>query len=326
MLRLEAILQPRLSVPITSSVTGMVKRVEADLGDTVKQGQLLVELEAPELADDLEEARAVAELEGARLGQVESRLGKEGSSGTTQADRHVALAQLKVAQVRLHKLKKRMEAYRLTSPIDGVISKRVAHVGELVRAETAMELLTVSDLSRLRADVFVSQDDVRELDTAVRVVFRSVSKSAAETTGKIMRKAVDLDGLGMRRTVLEFDNASQKFGPGQKGTVTIELADRKGVLSIPVRAIVNGAGNGQATCYRVVDGRALLTYIKLGLWGYEATREALASGSDAAKPKRKIVEISEVLRVEVVEGLKEGDRVLSNPGQIKDGQAIETSR
>jgi RND family efflux transporter MFP subunit len=326
MIRHETMLDAHQSVAITSSVSGTVKRVLADLGDHVKKGQLLVELEAPELADDIEEARAMVELETARLRQVESRLGKGGASATTEADHQLAVAQLKVAQVRLRKLENRMAAFRLTSPIDGVISRRTAHVGENVRAESGNELLVVADLTRMRAEIFVGEDEIRELDKAARVVFRSESKSEQETTGKVVRKAVGKEGTGDVRAILEFENASNRFRPGQKGMVTIELPVRSAVITIPIQAIAREDGNGHAWCFRVVEGRAVLTDIKLGLAGHEATREQFTDGQNASGPRLKVVVVSEVRRVEVVDGLSEGDRVLWNTGQIKDGQKVEISK
>jgi RND family efflux transporter MFP subunit len=326
LIRADATLEPRQSVAISSSVSGTIKQVLVDLGDRVKKGKLLLEIDAPELADDLEEARALVALEEARVRQVESHIGKKGETATTEADRQLAVAQLKVAQVRLHKLENRMAAYRLTSPLDGVVSRRNAHVGEVVRGDSGMELLNVSDLSRLQADAFVSEDDIRQLDQVARVVFRSEGRTERETTGRVVRKAVNKEATGDLGIVLEFENSEDRIRPGQKGVVTMEFAARTGVLAIPVQAIFRERDNGTAECYRVVDGRAVRTEIKLGDSGHEATRVTFAEGANAAAPRLKHVEVFEGARVEVRDGLKEGDRVLWNPGQMKEGQRVDPLR
>jgi RND family efflux transporter MFP subunit len=100
---------------------------------------------------------------------------------------------------------------------------------------------------------------------------------------------------------IDLPNVDGRLRPGQYGSVEIKLETRENVLTVPSSAILARNADGMATCLRAVSGRAVRTRIKLGL--------------------------DDGRRVEVLEGLKEGDIIIANPDvRMPDGQAITIRR
>ena len=99
------------------------------------------------------------------------------------------------------------------------------------------------------------------------------------------------------RAEIDLANVDGRLRPGQFGRVTITLLDLHNILTIPSSGLIDQTGGGEAVCYRIIDGRAKRTRIKVGVGNGD--------------------------HVEVREGLKEGDSVIVDPSQgLTDGQPI----
>jgi RND family efflux transporter MFP subunit len=144
---------------VKARTTGMVARILHDVGDAVKVGALLAELDDPEGLAEVKLAEA--ELALAVASQKEFLATKGGKVGSSPAKEQLAKleAQLKVAEARLELAKVRADARRVRSPTDGVVGRRSTDVGNYVRkAET--NLFTVLDVSHMRAVAEVPELDI----------------------------------------------------------------------------------------------------------------------------------------------------------------------
>jgi RND family efflux transporter MFP subunit len=211
-----------------------------------------------------------------------------------EADRRVAHADAR-------KLAAGVEATRIVAPLDGIVTQRGYHVGEFVRAGEggSQPLFRIINTAKIRVIVEVPDSDAPFLDPGDRASVRFDATRNREYSGTVARTAFAEDPRTQTlRAEIDLDNTDGSLRAGQWGRVTIFLEDRGAVLSVPLSALVARQPDGPAECYRVVDGRAVRTRIRI-------------RGSDGA-------------RYEVVEGLKEGDTVITNPSNdLKDGQLIE---
>jgi RND family efflux transporter MFP subunit len=374
------------SVEVYPKVSGELKSLAVDIGDPVKAGQVLAEIDAPALRGELVRAQAVVSQAKARLARVESAvrvagaalatehakaaaaeaglkqaeaavpvrqvardrmqaLARSGAATQIQADEAdqrleaaaaavtAAKSQLSVAQAGSRGAEARLEAARadvaearaeldvsladqhkadllvgitrVTAPLDGFVTRRAYHVGDFVRSPTeggSVPLLSIVQTGKIRVVVHVPDRDAPLLDKGDPITLHIDALPGREFRGTIARTAYAEDPISRAlRAEIDLDNADGRLRPGQHGRVAIQLESRPGVLAIPSTAVLGPgySASGALSCYRVVDGRALRTPIQVGdEWG--------AGG-----------------RVEVVAGLKEGDAVVANWRQIRQGGELQ---
>src|SRR5664279_3682668 len=222
--------QPFLLVSLHARVPGYVEKVLVDRGSAVKQGQLLVELSAPEMAARIAEAESrVHAAESDRL-QAEAQLAAAQSTADklkkaaetpgvisgnelTQAEKQVDAVRALVASrqqevaaaesaVRAQKL---VEDYlHITAPFDGVVTDRLIHPGALVGPGADAVLLVIQQLSHLRLTVAVPEQDIGGIVTGAKVEFKVPAFPERTYAGTVARVAHALD-LKTRTMPVELD-------------------------------------------------------------------------------------------------------------------------
>ena len=160
-----------------------------------------------------------------------------------------------------------------------------------------MPLLTLIQTGKVKVIVDVPDLDAPYLDKGDRAIVKIDALGDELTRGR-SRTALAQDPVARTvRAEIDLKNEDGRLRPGQHGRVTIDLQDRRDVLSIPASALIERSPDGAAACYRIVDGHAVKVRIKIGE----------ENGN----------------RVEVVDGMKEGDSVIADPvPDIRDGQPI----
>ncbi|KPX17304.1 Rnd efflux pump, membrane fusion protein, czcb subfamily [Pseudomonas syringae pv. delphinii] len=251
--------------PLYARVSGYLKRWDTDIGSAVKAGQLLAEIDAPDLDQQLRQARAelatsrsevalasttakrwelLRESEAVALQDVEERLGDL----TTKRSR------VNEAQANVDRLQALQHYTRIVAPFDGIVTARNTDVGALINVGTASgsELFVVSDVSRLRVYVSVPQRQLAWVKAGARA-----SLSVPEHPGKIfdatvqlLAQAVDMES-GAMRVQLSVDNESDRLLPGSFATVQFAGARVPTTLSLPPGALIVGKGGVQVA---TVDG------------------------------------------------------------------------
>jgi HlyD family secretion protein len=374
------------SVNLGPGRAGHLKKLFVDIGEMVKRGQVLAEMDAPELVAEASKARAASDQARARVTKAESALtvaqasleaekakaetvaaavrqaeslqkyrehlltrlrglaarnaietqlvdeaerNAEVASSTSdqaraqlasakasiveshakvqsaRADIAEAQAGLRFAEAVCEQAEAAKGDSRIVTPWDGFVTRRSYHAGDYlnpVQAGGLAPLLTLIRSGKVRVAVNVPDRDAPYLDKGDRATVHIDSLPGHDYQGLIARTSVALDtDTRTVRAEIDLDNADGRLRPGQYGTVTIDLLDRHNVPTIPASALFDRSAGGAASCYRIVEGRAVRTRIRIG-------------EEDGA-------------RVEVLGGLKEGDSVISDPGQgISDGQRISIER
>ena len=285
-LTLPASLQALNSTPIYARTTGYVERWLVDIGDSVHRGQLLAVLEAPELEQQLAEARAdletalanqeLASSTASRWGSMltEDAVSKQAAdekSGDLAAKRAVAIA----ARANVARLSSLAGFTRLTAPFDGVVTTRAAQIGTLVSAGSAspVPLFTIADTSRIRAYVRVPQVYSTGLRTGMEVRLSLPEYAGRAFAATLTRTSGAIDpSSGTLLVELQAANADGALKPGAYAQATFSLDGAGNAMTLPPSALIFGergsrvavVGPGDAVELRTVTlGRDLGTVVEV---------------------------------------------------------------
>lgn len=307
--RLEAYSQ----APIFARVSGYLKSWKADIGTRVKAGQLLAEIETPDLDQQLLQAQAdlaTAEAEAALAESTAKRwqsLLATDSVAHQDADEKRSAA--KARQAALKSARANFERYsalknfaRLTAPFDGTVTARNTDIGALIAvgANRGQELFVVADTRNLRVYVAVPQSYAPQIVPGVRATVKVPERPEREYAAVVSAVAGAVDAAsGASLIQLKVDNAAGELMPGAYAGVRLELPADPARLTVPASAlIVDAKGIRLAT----VDGQG----------------KALLKPVGVARDLGKTVEIAS--------GLTPDDRVIDNPPDgIADGDAVSVA-
>ena len=258
--------QPYLAVPIYAKVSGFVQRVPVDRGSTVKQGQVLATLDAPEMQAQIAEAeskaqavelqRTEAEAKFAGAQSTYERLRAASATPGVVAENDVQLAQrtaeaaqalvrsydssLKAAQSHVRAVRDLGQYLRITAPFDGIITERNVHPGALVGPGTgATPLFQLHQVSRLRLIVAVPEALVGAIVRGARVPFTVPAYPGEPFYGVVRLTAHDLDVKTRTMPVeLQVLNADVRLAPGMYAEVSWPVKRAQASHLVPPTSIV----------------------------------------------------------------------------------------
>ncbi|GAB6126910.1 efflux RND transporter periplasmic adaptor subunit [Humidesulfovibrio idahonensis] len=289
------------SVKIGARATGAISRVYVRVGDTVKKGQVVAEIDARELLAQRAEAAARLKLSEAKakfaaitLPRHESlvRQGMEAQSLLDEAvqNHRVAKADADAARAVLDTLDVRISYTKIVSPIDGVVSQVTAQEGETIVAGLQVaNLVTVLDPARLEMWIYVDETDVGRVKQGLPVEFRVDSQPGKTFGGTVDRVYPDpeiRDNIVYYKALVTVDREEALFlRPEMTTQCSIVVDTREAVLTVPNQALKWVAG--KQTVFVVdkaqPDGVRRVEP-KLGLPGLERSEvlEGLAEGEEVA--------------------------------------------
>jgi RND family efflux transporter MFP subunit len=241
--------------PIYARVSGYLKQWNVDIGSQVKAGQLMATIEAPDLDQQLMQAKGnLASAQAAEeLAKITAQRWQTlGNSNTLSkqavdektGDLGVKQANTKAAEASLERLQVLSEFKRVTAPFDGVVTARNTDVGALINADSSagLALFVVSDIKKLRLSISVPQNFV----PAVRINSK-VDITVPEYPGKIYKGLVEASARsvdaasGTTRMQVVVDNEAGELMPGAFANTRVELPQSMRVLSIPSGALIFNA-------------------------------------------------------------------------------------
>lgn len=281
---------PFLSVSLHAKVNGYVERVQVDRGSVVKEGQLLIQLTAPEMQAQLAEAeykvqaeeadrlQAEAQLAGAeanleRLKKAAETPGAVAGNEIIQVEKQVEASkalvesrkQARQAAEAAVKTQKDLEAYlKIAAPFDGVVTDRLVHPGALVGPGSDSPLLIVQQISHLRLVAPVPEEYVGEMVPGASVPFNVPAYPDRSFTGKIARVAHALDPK-TRTMAVELDvfNRDGSLSPGMYPAIHWPVRRSKPALLVPRTSVVSTTERVFVILDR--DGRAEWVDVKKGV-------------------------------------------------------------
>ena len=281
--------QPYLSVSLHAKVAGFVDRILVDRGSVVKEGQLLVELSAPEMAARIAEAesrlqaadsdrlQAEAQLAGIestyeRLKEAAKTPGAIAGNEIVQVEKQVEAAQAVVrsrrqagraAQSALDAEKEMQSYLKIAAPFDGVVTDRIVHPGALVGSGADPALLILQQVSRLRLVVAVPEELVGGVVGGARVEFQVPAYPERTYTGVVARLSHALD-KSTRTMAVELDvlNRDGSLAPGMYPSVQWPVRRSRPALLVPATSVVKTTE--RTFVIRNHDGRAEWIDVRTG--------------------------------------------------------------
>ena len=293
---------------IYARASGYVRRWLVDIGAHVAQGQLLAELDTPELDRDLAQGRAeFAQAEAAlALAATTAKRWTEMRAANTvspqEADEKIADLALKratvdAARAKVQRLEETLGFSKLTAPFAGTVTMRTLDVGQLVTTAAGRELFRIAQAGKLRVFVRIPQNYARAVTVGqtAELVFTELPGRTFEA--KVVRTAGTLDaGSRTLLTELEVDNAKGELLAGSYVQVRFKDAKLDAVLSIPANALLF-RNEGTMVGVLGADHRVALRKVTVGR-DFGTT-------------------------VEIIEGVTADDRVILNPpDSLVDGSVV----
>jgi RND family efflux transporter MFP subunit len=292
-------------------VNGYLASWKADIGTHVKAGDLLAEIEAPDLdqqlsqaLSDLTNAEANAQLAEVTNQRYQALLPSSAISRQTAdekaSDYAAKVALVKSAEANVQRLRALSEFKRITAPFDGIVTARNTDVGALINSGSASgsELFVVSDTHKLRLYVNVPQNYVPavKISTVARLTVPERPGKFYDAKVESTSGAIDV-ASGASRVQLGIDNSNGELLPGAYASVHFEIANALQVLTVPSSAVIFDKG-GLRVATVDADNRVTLKSIKV------------------ARDLGNVIEISA--------GLDAADRVIdSPPDDLIDGDRVK---
>ena len=336
-------LNPVQNVQVGSQVSGNILKLMADFNSTVKAGQVIAQIDpvvfqanVNQAEGDLANAKAALELAQLNESRTRALVAKQNSAQSdldaAVATLHQAEANVKIKQGALEKTKADLDHCTITSPIDGIVISRNVDVGQTVAASLQAPIIfqIANDLSKMQIDANVAEADVGAVAVDQDVEFTVDAFPTRTFQGKVVQvrnAPITVQNVVTYDTVIGVSNPEQKLKPGMTANVSIVAAHRDETLKIPNSALrfrlpdqtptpaprrdpsagPRQPGGGNKPGGNRAERRT------------ERTVYVLASG--ASKPTAVTIKtgISDGITTEVLEGLKEGDRVVT--GMTEAGAA-----
>ena len=299
---LPAAIRANQQATLYAKVTGYVTKITVDKGQSVKQGDLLAEIEVPELAADLKRYQAdakVAEIELERLTEAQ----KKARDLVLPQALDKARGTLDSANASTERTQTLLGFARISAPFTGVITMRYVDPGAFVPAATTgstpqnSALFTLMDFSTVRVQTGVPEMEVPLVREGQPVKMSLEELPSRTFDGKVTRFSYALDEAS-RTMLVEIDlpNPTQELRPGMYATVRIGVERHDDALLIPTEALV--MEKTAAFVFKYADGKAKKTPVTVGF--------------------------NDGTNVELLKGLGQGEQIIvAGKLALVDGQAVQ---
>lgn len=276
-LELPGRLQAYIRAPIYARVPGYLKSWKHDIGSKVKTGDLLAEIDTPDLDQQLIQARgdlSVAEA-NAKLAQITAQRWQAlaGTDAVAKQDvdqrtfsSNASLAQVKSAQANVDRLVAEAGFKRLTAPFDGVVTARETDIGSLINvgATGGAELFVVSATTKLRVYVNVPQNDVPSVPPGTHATIQVPEHPDKTYSGTVEASAQAVDpNSGTTLMQIIVDNTAGDLMPGDYASIKLQVPATANVLSVPSSALIFDA-NGLSIATVDARNRVVVKPVKIG--------------------------------------------------------------
>ncbi len=343
-------IKPKKNINISTDVAGKILKILVEEGDVVQKGQLLIKIDSAIYEANADRDREIISSSQSDLVTQEANLKKarhylerrkqlyaEGlismelyedaviQQEIAQANRQSNLHRIEQARASLKSTSDAIRKTSIASPIDGIVTSLKVEEGEVAIIGTMNNpgtvLLTIADLSVMEAEVLVDETDVIKVKTGKRaevtvdaIPGRTMDGRVTEVGNSAITAASTAAAESRDfKTVITLDKPPLTLKPGFSATADIVIEEKKGVLSVPIAALV------------------ILERDDPGKKGAKVEREGVfivAAGRSAFREVKK--GIAGDMYIEIVSGLKEKDEIITGPfamlKKLQDGDNVKLSR
>ncbi len=251
-------LQPLRRATLAAEVAGNVENLSVELGERVRQGQVLATIDTRALRQQLAETEALFHQAQDRFERAEKLFARRSITKEQHID---AVAGREVAEARLASARLRVEKSQVKAPWAGHVAAKRVEVGDY--AGPGQPLLDLVAMDRLKVKAPASAADVPYLRVGVPVTVR-VDVFPGETfSGEVVRMGAELDpGTRTLEVVAEIDNQDLRLRPGLFGRMELERRVLEDALLVPLTSVIDF--ERRKVVYVVVEGVAELREVTLG--------------------------------------------------------------
>jgi HlyD family secretion protein len=363
-------IEARTKVNVQSSVIGEIRELPVKEGDVVKKGDLLVQVDPERYRTEVDRLQSAVRMQKIAIEQAEVSLANSerkyrrnqsllGNSGlvsqeafevseldfhSREIDVRSLKEQVQQAEASLARARDDLSKTTIRSPMDGTVTQLNAEKGEITLTGTMNNpgtvIMVVSDMGEILATVDVDETRVTQvrLGQTARVVVDAVGE-AKPYTGKVFEIAGSaVQRAGQQTQVFEvkvaLDTVDAQLRPGMTAKARIETQTAKDVITVPIQAVMlrptselaEAAAGGAKKKDDAKKADTKKTDAKVG-----ETKECVFVVEDGKAKLRAVKSgISDETSVAVLEGLKEGDTVVTGPYRglrdLKDGDAVKEKK
>lgn len=300
-----------IEAPIYARASGYLKKWYVDLGAKVQPGDLLAEIDTPDLDQELLRSRAELKQADAALALAKttavrwSELLKTSSvsdqeSAEKQADLALKSATVAAAQANVKRLEQLQSFARVTAPFAGVITARFTDVGQLIKTDNTRELFRLAQIDKLRVYVHAPQVEARAIRIGQTAEMTIPEMHGKVFTAKVVRTAgaMNPDSRTLL-TELEVDNSAGEILAGSYAEVKLTDTKPEVPLTVPSNTLLFRSEGAFAAVVNA-DNKIELKHVELG--------------RDFGK------------RVEIVSGIQAQDKLVLNPPDfVVSGMAVRVA-
>jgi len=299
--------------PIHARVSGYLKQWYADIGTQVKAGQVLAEIDTPDLDQQLAQAKADlgTAVANEHLSQITAQrwaglLAQDAVSrqdaDNRNGDLEAKTALVASAQANVHRLEVLESFKHITAPFDGTVTTRSTDIGALISVGgvTDTPLFTVSDEKRLRIYVQVPQSYSADIKPGMTATFTVPEYPRRTFTAQLAATADAVTPTTGAQTIqLQIDNSDKALKPGDYAQVHFTLPADHGAIRAPASALMF-RDTGMSVAVIGGDGRVVIKPVTIG-------RDLGAT-------------------VEIASGLNPSDRIIDNPpDSLRPGDQVQVA-
>lgn len=279
--------EPVVMFPVAPKLAGRLRQLMVDEGSTVREGQVLAELDNRELSASVREWEARVSYSEAQFRRAEdlykNRVG-------TEAARDQARNELATARASLERAKTLVAEMTLKAPVDGVIIRRDGEVGELIQAGDPIFWMSCCGALRITAEI--DEEDIRRVHPGQEVLVRADAFPNRVFEGHVAEITPKGDPVARSFRVRIALPTETPLMIGMTADTNIVVAKRQDALLVPATAVSDGK------LWLVRDGRAVRQEVTVGVAGDS--------------------------RVEIASGIGEDDLVVIRPDdRLREGRRID---
>lgn len=282
------------SVVVRPEIAGRIASFNIREGQLVKQGQELIEIEASVYEAELNEAKASLQMSRRDNARIQELFRKGVSTASTRDE---ALGRMEIDEARVALAETRLRKTVIKAPFTGILGFRHVSIGDYVTP--GQDIVNIEDIDPVKVEFKIPETRLPDLAVGQPIKVRVDAYAGEGFEGEVYAIDPRIDAAGRSVAIrARVPNPDGRLRPGLFARVTLVVEERPSAMLVPETAIVP-RGEAQQV-FRVVDGKALLTDVRLGL-----RRDGW---------------------VEVVEGLAPDDVVVT-AGQLKlrDGMPVSVS-
>ncbi|CAN5297918.1 efflux RND transporter periplasmic adaptor subunit [soil metagenome] len=232
--------RPNQSVILHAMESGFVKRLHKDIGDPVRKGELIAELENPEISRQYQRLNAQVNAKKSNYDRLKSVYEKTPALTPLQMVEQ-AEAEYLMAKAELDATADRLGFLKVKAPFNGIISKRFVDHGVLIQngitIDNAKPVFEVLEISPIRLTIPLPESDIAVVKEGMPVEISFPELAGASFTANISRTSKALDPLSKTMQLeIDIENSSETIKPGMYAKVIMKVSSRANVLTLPLPA------------------------------------------------------------------------------------------